>query len=115
MRLNGVDIDWIVRIDGPAEFYDAALQDIAQVAPWIGAPKLPVISAEWMVILKNIAGRSKDEIDLMWLLRSGGVHRGLVIEHARKVLGRRAYLITDDLESKFLQADIMQANDERLG
>jgi hypothetical protein len=58
-----VQIDWIVRSDGYQKYYRAALKDAIQLPNG-----LRVVSPEWMVILKIIAGRQKDLDDAVFLL-----------------------------------------------
>ena len=50
-----VAVDWIVRNDGYAKYYRAALAE-AVVFP----NRIRLISPEWLVILKMFAGRQKD-------------------------------------------------------
>ena len=75
-----VPVDWIVRDDTARKFYAAALQE---------AYKLPsglhIITPEWLVILKYIAGRFKDQQDAVYLLKE----KGLVDRRAirRKISG----------------------------
>ncbi len=59
-----VAVDWIVRNDGYAKYYKAALVDA------IAMPKgYKLISPEWLLILKMFAGRQKDYDDIVFLLR----------------------------------------------
>lgn len=58
-----VPVDWIVRRDLFAVYYRAALSD----ADEIGGVK--IITPEWLVITKYIAGRFKDQEDAVFLLR----------------------------------------------
>ena len=61
------------------------------------------------------AGRGKDEIDLLWLLREPGlVDRKKVERLAKKLFGRHAYLLLQDLQSVYMQADMMRVRDEQL-
>lgn len=103
-----VEVDWIVRDDDKQEVYDAAL------ASSVFTEKgLPIITPEWMAILKYLAGRGKDQIDLMWLLREEGlVDRELVRQHIRELYGRHAYWPLMDMENLFLEADVMRARDK---
>ena len=59
-----VQVDWIVRNDGYEKYYRAALKQ---------AIKLPngirIVTPEWLVILKIIAGRQKDFDDVVYLLK----------------------------------------------
>jgi hypothetical protein len=96
-------LDWIVRDDFFREFYQAALRDAVETDDG-----LFVISPEWMVILKYIAGRGKDQIDLLWLLQQPNlVNRDEVRRQITEVMGEKAAALPlRELERLFLQADI---------
>ena len=102
-----VDLDWIVRDDFFREFYEAALRDA--VATDEG---LNVISPAWMVILKYIAGRGKDQIDLLWLLQQTDlVDRDEVRKLMIEVMGEKAAALPlRELERVFQQADWSGSN-----
>ncbi len=57
-----VQVDWIVRKDEAMKFYQAALRDSVMVEG------ITVITPEWLVILKYIAGRAVDREDSVFLL-----------------------------------------------
>lgn len=102
-------VDWIVRDDELADFYEAALADA-----WPSDAGLPIITPEWLVILKKLADRGKDHLDLLWLLRREGlVDRQKVETLAREHFGRFAFILLNDLEAIYLEADIMKSKDER--
>jgi hypothetical protein len=104
-----IEVDWIVRADDQQEVYESALQDSVVIEP----EGLPILTPEWMVIIKHLAGRGKDQLDLLWLLRQPGlVNRKLVERHVKKLLGRFAYWVLKDLQSLYLEADLMRARDE---
>src|SRR5262249_36366985 len=63
-----IDVDWIVRDDEKDFVYQTALAGAIETGEGIR-----IISPEWMVILKHFAGRGKDEMDLLWLLREPGL------------------------------------------
>ncbi len=82
-----VTIDWIVRNDDYVDYYRQALED---------AVKLPdgmkVLTPEWLVILKSIAGRGKDRDDAVFLLRNKlNLNRDLIKENVIKVGGEDAW------------------------
>lgn len=83
-----VAVDWIVRNDGYAKYYKAALQDAVKM------PKgFRLISPEWLVILKMFAGRQKDYDDAVFLLSQDDlVDRPKVKENITKVAGEDAWL-----------------------
>ena len=103
-----IDLDWIIRADFFREFYEAALRDTLQAD--LG---LSVIGPEWMVILKYISGRGKDQIDLLWLLQQPGlVDRAKVRRMMASVLGEKAAALPlRELERLFLQADLVAESD----
>lgn len=98
-----IDLDWILRDDFFRDFYEAALRDAIETEE-----KLFVISPAWMVILKYIAGRGKDQIDLLWLLQQPGlVDRDEVRRLMTTTMGEKAAALPlRELERFFLQADI---------
>ncbi len=59
-----IPIDWIVRNDTARKFYEQALQEAHKLSSG-----LPIITPEWMIILKYIAGRFKDQQDAVFLLK----------------------------------------------
>lgn len=104
-----IEIDWVVRTDELDEVYQGALRDAVETPE-----KLPVISPEWMVIIKYLAARGKDQIDLMWLLREEGlVDPDLIVEHLRQLYGKGAYWPIRDMQQLFLEADLLKARDEQ--
>jgi hypothetical protein len=103
-----IEVDWIVRDDDKREVYEAALAGAVSTEKG-----LPIITPEWMVILKYLAGRGKDQIDLMWLLREEGlVDRELVKQHVSGLFGRYAFWPLADMDNMFLEADVMRARDQ---
>lgn len=102
-----IDVDWIVRDDDRQQVYEAALDGATSTEDG-----LPIITTEWMVILKYLAGRGKDQIDVMWLLREEGlVDRALVEQHIKSLFGQYAFWPLADMENLFLEADVMKARD----
>jgi hypothetical protein len=103
-----IEVDWIVRDDEKKEVYEAALAGAVSTDDG-----LPIITPEWMVILKYMAGRGKDQIDLMWLLREEGlVDREVVKKHINVLFGRHAFWPLADMDNLFLEADVMKARDQ---
>ena len=62
-----VAVDWITRSDEAKKFYQQALIDAVMIAD------TPILTPEWLVILKYIAGRFKDQEDGVFLLRKKGL------------------------------------------
>src|SRR5205085_6842164 len=56
------NVDWIIRADGFKRMFQEALLEAVQVRG------VPVLTPEWLVILKFIAGRFKDQEDAVFLL-----------------------------------------------
>jgi len=83
-----VPIDWILRNDDFKAFYREALQDAVMI------DNIPILTPEWLVILKFIAGRFKDQEDAVYLLREKGlVNRNKIRELIIKVFGENAWLL----------------------
>ncbi len=103
-----VMIDWIVRDDFFRDFYTAALEEAEETEDGY-----PIITPEWMIVLKYIAKRSKDRLDMMWLLQQPGlVDRERVLKIFEQMLGQRAALFPiRELEEMFTQADIAALRD----
>ncbi len=105
-----IDLDWIIRNDFFKEFYEAALRDAVETDE-----ELRVVSPEWMVILKYISGRGKDQIDLMWLLQQPGmVDRDEVRRLMIVVMGEKAAALPlRELERLFLQAELSEKQEKQ--
>lgn len=104
-----ITVDWIVRDDEHAAFYENALRDALEVKSG-----LKIISPEWMVILKHLAGRPKDQLDLTWLLeRNDLVKREIVIANIKEVLGKYAVFLIPAFQSEFDYADVLRLRGER--
>lgn len=102
-------VDIIVRNDFFRAFYDAALRDARRTEEgWL------VVTPEWMVILKYMAGRSKDILDLLWMLREPDlVDRGKIARLLELELGRLgAEAALRGMEQYYIQAEVMRAGDE---
>lgn len=78
-----VPLDWIVRKDEARVFYEVALKEAYQLPNG-----LPIVTAEWLIILKYIAGRFKDQQDAVFLLKKKGlVNRKLIRRKITETLG----------------------------
>lgn len=78
-----VPIDWIVRNDTARKFYETALKEAHKLPSG-----LPIITPEWMIILKYIAGRFKDQQDAVFLLKQKGlVNRRLIKKKITETAG----------------------------
>ena len=102
---RSVTVDWIVRDDEQREFYEQALADAIPTDDGLW-----IVSPEWLVIIKYLASRVKDKLDLIWLLQADNlVNRELLITHLRKVLGEKASLfVIPEFQSEFNYADLLK-------
>jgi len=100
-----IDLDWIIRNDFFLDFYEAALRDAIETEE-----NLSIVSPEWLVILKYVSGRGKDQIDLLWLLQQPGmVERAEVRRLMIAVLGEKAAALPlREIQRLFQQADLVQ-------
>ncbi len=81
-----VAVDWIIRNDEFAKLFSEALKEAVKIND------VPILSPEWLVILKFIAGRFKDQEDAVYLLsRKGLVNRKLIKETIVKHVGAAAW------------------------
>lgn len=98
-----IDVDWIIRRDKYRTIYEQALADAAELKGW------KILSPEWLIVLKYIAGRGKDRLDLLWLLQQKGlVNRRKIKEHLVKLLGdlgSTGFLV--GLQREYDLADVM--------
>lgn len=84
---KNVTVDWIVRHDEYAEYYRQALKDAVELPNG-----MKILSPEWLVILKSIAGRPKDRDDAVYLLKKKNtVEREKIRENVVKVGGEEAW------------------------
>ena len=81
-----VAVDWIIRKDVFKELFAEALKESIKIND------VPVLTPEWLVILKFIAGRFKDQEDAVFLLsRNNLVNRNIIKEHIIKSAGAIAW------------------------
>jgi hypothetical protein len=106
---RNITVDVIVRDDFFRSFYEAALRDAGTTRDG-----LRIITPEWMVILKFLARRGKDILDLLWLLKKPGlVDRDKVTRLLEQVAGETgAQIALAGLETYYVQADVMRSGDE---
>lgn len=82
-----ITVDWSVRSDDYAEYYRQALKDAVELSNG-----MKILTPEWLVILKSIAGRPKDRDDAVYLLRKKKtVDREIVRKNVVKVGGEEAW------------------------
>jgi hypothetical protein len=75
-----VAVDWITRNDEAKKFYQQALKDAVMIQD------VPVLTPEWLIILKYIAGRFKDQEDCVFLLtKKSLVNRNKIKEMIIKI------------------------------
>jgi len=94
---DGVPVDWIVREDGYAPLYKEALLKAEDVE----GHEYRVVTLPYLAAMKLVAGRPKDELDLMGVLVSDDLDveetRGIILKH----LGQYA---ADDFDSRIAEA-----------
>jgi len=92
-----------LRRDKYKTIYNQALTDSAELKGW------KILTPEWLVILKYIAGRGKDRLDLLWLLQQKDlVNRRKVKNNLVKPLGElgsTGFLV--GLQREYDLADVM--------
>jgi hypothetical protein len=87
-KTREVPIDWILRNDDFKALYREALKDAVMI------DSIPILTPEWLVILKFIAVRFKYQEDAVYLLREKGwVNRDKIRELITKVFGENAWLL----------------------
>lgn len=99
---NGVDVDVIVRDDEWADLYLGALVSSVEL------PEAPirVVPAEFLVAMKMIPKRDKDETDLMFLLQMPELNYDEASRHVKEYLGKFGL---SELKSHRDQAEWMKA------
>jgi hypothetical protein len=81
-----VAVDWIIRSDEFKQLFEVALGEAVKIND------VPILTPEWLVILKFIAGRFKDQEDAVFLLsRKELVKRDLIKSHIVRVVGATAW------------------------
>lgn len=81
-----VTVDWIIRRDEFKSLFRAALQESVKIND------VPILTPEWLVILKFIAGRFKDQEDAVFLLsRKDLVNRNIIKEKIVNHVGLTAW------------------------
>lgn len=103
------NVDWIIRNDGFKKMFQEALAESVEISG------TPVITPEWLVILKFIAGRFKDQEDAIFLLsRKGLVNRKIIKEKIVKHVGQLAWdLAKHGYQRWYDMADGRTREDER--
>lgn len=104
-----ITVNWIVRNDENTKLYVPALAEAIEIENGI-----KIVSPEWLVIIKHLSGRPKDQLDLIWLLQESDlVNREIVEENIRRVLGEYATYLIKDLQSEFDYADLLRMRGAR--
>lgn len=104
-----VHVDWILRNDAFKKLFEIALSEAVKING------VPVLTPEWLVILKFIAGRFKDQEDAVFLLSQKGlVDRKSIEEKIIKHVGREAWgLARHGYERWYEMADGRTRENER--
>jgi hypothetical protein len=83
---KAVSVAWIIRNDEFKALFQEALAEAVKIND------IPILTPEWLVILKFIAGRFKDQEDAVYLLsRKELVNREVIKEKIIKHFGRGAW------------------------
>lgn len=86
---KNVPVDWIVRSDNVDVFYQKALAEAHT-----GHDGPPLVTPEWLVILKFIAGRFRDQQDAVFLLKQKGlVDRKLIRRKVSETIGPAGWAV----------------------
>ncbi|HEX9959956.1 MAG TPA: hypothetical protein VGB00_03430 [Pyrinomonadaceae bacterium] len=81
-----VAVDWIIRKDEFKQLFAEALSEAVKIND------VPILTPEWLVILKFIAGRFKDQTDAVFLLSQKNlVNRNLIQKKIVKHFGLAAW------------------------
>ena len=104
-----VAVDWIIRNDEFKKLFQVALNEAVRIND------VPILTPEWLVILKFIAGRFKDQEDAVYLLsRKDLVNRNLIKSHIVRVVGATAWgLAKHGYQRWYDLADGKSREDER--
>ena len=85
-KKKSVAVDWIIRNDEFKTLFQEALKEAVKIND------VPILTPEWLVILKFIAGRFKDQEDAVFLLcRKGLVNREVIKEKIVRHVGAAAW------------------------
>lgn len=108
-KRRSTSVDWIIRNDDFKSMFQEALAESVEIGG------VPVLTPEWLVILKFIAGRFKDQEDAVFLLsRPGLVDRSVIREKIVKHAGRQAWqLAKHGYQRWYDMADGRTREDER--
>ena len=102
-------VDWIIRNDEFKVMFQDALAEAVKI------DDIPILTPEWLVILKFIAGRFKDQEDAVYLLsKTGLVNREIIKEKIIKHFGKAAWSLSKhNYQRWFDLADGKSREDER--
>lgn len=95
---SGVPLDWIARTDDFSTVFDEALNYGRRFE---GVP-VPVASPEYLAAMKLLAGRDKDNLDLLTLLQSGEVDLPKARRIIKRLLGAYA---AKDFDTRVAEAE----------
>ena len=102
-------VDWIIRNDEFKVMFQDALAEAVKI------DDIPILTPEWLVILKFIAGRFKDQEDAVYLLsKTGLVNREIIKEKIIKHFGKAAWSLSKHGYQRWFDlADGKSREDER--
>ena len=108
-RKKAVAVDWITRKDEFKKLFEEALTEAVRIND------VPILTPEWLVILKFIAGRFKDQEDAVFLLSQKNlVNRDLIKQKIINHFGKAAWgLAKHGYQRLFDLADSRTREEER--
>lgn len=106
---DGVEVDFIVRADQFQALYEEALLHAGMTDD-----KLSIITPEYLAAMKLVAGRPKDEGDLLWLLKQEGlVDRDKTLDIVGRLVGGQ--FAKEAMQSFMDQADWEKEREKKMG
>ena len=105
---GGVPVDLLIREDEATELYEAALSSAQRMEGVL----VPVVTPEFLAVMKLAAGRTKDRQDLLYLLMSGEANADATRKIAYRFLG---YYGADDFDSYVAEAEVELARSKKHG
>ncbi len=105
---TAAEVDWILRADDSMALYQSALDERARMGDgWF------IIRPTYLILMKILAGRSKDHQDAVFLLRQKDlVDRAALKRLAKKLYGSAAAPMIHEIETYAFEADRANKLDE---
>lgn len=84
---NGVPVDLVLRDDDYQALYAEALDHATRFGEVLPGTDVRIVAPAYLAAMKMVAGRGKDEADLLWLVTSGRINTADTRKIIRKHLG----------------------------